>query len=364
MKASVVFEQGGPFTLTDVDIADPIGREVLVDVKASGLCHSDMFTAAAGIFPFPSLFGHEAAGVVAAVGPGVTEFAVGDHVVGCLVQYCGRCRRCLSGRVTECLNPDATLRGPDEAPRLSINGEAVFQGMALGGFAEQMLVHEAQLVGIPQEVPFPQAALIGCGVVTGAGTVLNSAKVESGSSVVILGAGGVGLSAISGARVAGATSIVAVDISDGKLDRATEFGATHVVNSTGTDPVEAVREITGGADYVIDCVGAPGLQRQGLDMLTKAGGGALFLVGVGGGTAGIELSSYEMLMGKYRVEGSYMGSSNPKADIPMYTDLYRQGRFNLDGLVSKEVALSELDDAYKLLSDPAIARIVITDFTS
>ena len=362
MKASVVFEAGGPFTLTDVVIAAPVGHEVLVDVKASGLCHSDKFTAAADIFPFPVVLGHEAAGVVTAVGPDVTDLAVGDHVVGCLVQYCGRCRRCLAGRVTECLNPDATVRGADEPPRLTVDGKAAFQGMALGGFASQMLVHESQLVAIPKEIPFAQAALIGCGVVTGAGTVLNTASVEAGSSVVVLGAGGVGLSAISGATVAGATTIVAVDISDGKLDRAREFGATHVVNSSDVDPVAAVLEVTGGADYVIDCVGAAGLQRQGLSMLTTAGGGHLLLVGVGSGEASVELNSYEMLMGKYRIEGAYMGSSNPKADIPMYAELYKQGRFNLDGLVSKEIALSEINEAYKELSDPAIARIVVTDF--
>ena len=363
MKASLIFEAGGPFVIEDVAIAAPLGHEVLVDVKACGLCHSDLFAAAAGIFPTPTLFGHEPSGVVVAVGDAVTEFEVGDRVVGCLVQYCGRCRKCLSGRVTQCLIPDATVRGADQPPRLSLGGEPVFQGMALGGFAEQMLVHEAQLVEIPDSVPFAQASLIGCGVLTGSGTVLNAAAVEAGSSVVILGAGGVGLSAISGARLAGASTIVAVDVAEGKLARAREFGATHTVNSIEVDAVEAVREITGGADYVIDCVGAKGLPRQGLDMLTTSGGGSLYLVGVGHGEASIELSSFEMLQGKYRVEGVYMGSTNPKSDVPMITDLYGQGRFELDKLVSREVSLGELNEAYKMLSDPEIARIVVTDFT-
>ena len=298
-----------------------------------------------------------------AVGDAVTEFKVGDRVVSCLVQYCGNCRKCLSGRVTQCLNPEATVRTADQPPRLTLGGESVFQGMALGGFAEQMLVHEAQLVQIPDSVPFAQASLIGCGVLTGAGTILNTAEVEAGSSVVILGAGGVGLSAISGAKVAGATRIVAVDVAEGKLDRAREFGATHTVNSSNVDAVEAVREITGGADYVIDCVGAKGIQRQGFDMLRTSGGGALYLVGVGHGEASIELNSFEMLQGKYRVEGVYMGSTNPKADVPMVVDLYGQGRFELDKLVSQEISLGEINEAYKMLSDPDIARIVVTDFT-
>ena len=162
MKASLIFEAGGPFVLEDVNIAAPLGREVLVDVKACGLCHSDLFAAAAGVFPTPTLFGHEPSGVVVAVGDAVTEFKVGDRVVGCLVQYCGNCRKCLSGRVTQCLNPEATVRTADQPPRLTLGRESVFQGMALGGFAEQMLVHEAQLVQIPDSVPFAQASLIGC----------------------------------------------------------------------------------------------------------------------------------------------------------------------------------------------------------
>ena len=362
MKASVVWEVGGPFVTSDVEVATPIGKEVLVEVKASGLCHSDYATAQAGYLPIPAVFGHEAAGVVVEIGPDVTEFAAGDHVVGCLVQYCGACRKCLSGAVTQCLNPNATVRGADEPPRLTVDGQSVFQGMALGGFAERMLVHEAQLVKIPNDVPFAQAALIGCGVVTGAGTVINTAGVEAGSSVVVIGVGGVGLSAVSGAVIAGATTIIAVDVAAGKLERAKTFGATHVIDSSVTDPVEAVLEITGGADHVIDCVGAAGVQRQGLDMLTRTGGGGLYLVGVGGGQATIELSSMEMLMGKYRVEGAYMGSTNPKRDIPMFVDLYQQGRLNLDGLVSREIALSEVQEAYKTLSDPSVARVVITDF--
>ncbi|MBM9464074.1 Zn-dependent alcohol dehydrogenase [Aeromicrobium sp. YIM 150415] len=362
MRAALVREPGSPFRIEEVQIADPIGREVLVELRAAGLCHSDLFSAHSGHHPFPALYGHEPAGIVTAVGPQVTEFSVGDHVVGCLIQYCGRCRRCLGGRVTECQSTEATLRADSEPPRLSVDGDAVYQGMALGGFAQQMLVHEAQLVQLPKDMPWAQAALIGCGVVTGAGTVLNTARVEAGSSVVILGAGGVGLSAISGARVAGATTIIAVDISEGKLDRAQAFGATHVVNSAEEDSVRRVREITDGADYVIDCVGAAGLQRQGLDMLTTAGGGRLYLVGVGTGTAGLELSSFEMLMGKYRIEGAYMGSTNPKSDIPMYVDLYQQDRFNLDDLVTQTIRLSEIDEAYKSLSDPSVARIVVTDF--
>src|SRR5690348_15492385 len=214
MKALVVTALGRRFDYEDVQIAQPIGREALVNVQASGLCHTDLLFATHNIVPTPSVLGHEVAGIVAALGPDVTQFRVGDHVVGALAQSCGACARCLSGRSFQCQHPESTLRRPSDAPRLSRNGVGLSQGFGLGGFAEQALIHENQLAVVPKEIPFAQAALLGCGVVTGAGSVLNTANVSAGDSVVIFGAGGVGLNAVSGARLAGASRIVVIDIQE------------------------------------------------------------------------------------------------------------------------------------------------------
>ena len=193
MKALVVNALGRGFDFEDVDIAAPIGREVLIEVQASGLCRTDLLFATHDIVPMPAVLGHEVAGLVAEVGPDVVQFCVGDHVVGSLAQSCGSCTRCLTGRSFQCLHPESTLRRPTDAPRLSRHGVALSQGLGLGGFAERALIHENQLALLPKEIPFAQAALLGCGVVTGAGAVLNTADVRAGDTVLIFGAGGVGL---------------------------------------------------------------------------------------------------------------------------------------------------------------------------
>lgn len=360
MKATLVREIGAGFVSADIDIAQPIGREVLVDVKASGLCHTDLTMSRFEMGnPLPGVFGHELAGVVAAVGPDVTDIAIGDHVVGCLVQYCGACEKCLSGKVFQCLHPEKTLRAPDEAPRLSENGAPVGQAFGLGGFAQQALVHENQLVKVPDEVPFAQAALLGCGVVTGAGSVLNTANVQAGDAIVVIGAGGVGLNAINGAVIAGATTIIAVDIADDKLAKAKEFGATHVVNSKEVDPVAAVLKMTGnGADAVFDFVGTKAVAEQGLEM--AAPGGGLYLIGVIDPTSHIEVHQVGLIGSQKRIQGVYMGSTTAKRDIPMYAKLYLEGRFELDSLLSKEIALDEVNEGYDALKDPSVTRVVIT----
>jgi len=236
MKALVLNALGRGFDFEDVDIAAPIGREVLVDVQASGLCHTDLLFATHDFVPTPSVLGHEVAGVVAAVGPDVSQIRLGDNVVGSLAQSCGACGRCLSGRSFQCRHPESTLRRPTDAPRLTRNGLGLFQGFGLGGFAERALIHENQLAVVPKELPFAQAALLGCGVVTGAGSVLNTANVSVGDTVVIFGAGGVGLSAVSGARIAGASRIVVIDIQQNRLDEARRFGATDVIDSQKRSP--------------------------------------------------------------------------------------------------------------------------------
>jgi S-(hydroxymethyl)glutathione dehydrogenase/alcohol dehydrogenase len=361
MKALVLNTVGRGFDFEDVDIAAPIGREVLVDVRASGLCHTDMLFATNPIFPTPAVFGHEIAGTVAETGPDVTQFRVGDHVVGSLAQSCGSCPRCQSGRSFQCQHPEATLRRPSDASRLSRNGQALYQGLGLGGFAERALIHENQLALVPQEMAFAQAALLGCGVVTGAGAVLNTASVAAGDTVVIFGAGGVGLNAISGARIAGASRIVVIDIQPKRLEAAKKFGATDVIDSTTTKPVEAVRDLLrGGADHVFDFVGLKAVAEQGLAMLGVGGG--LYLVGVSKPEVGIDLNIFDAIGGQKRVQGVNFGSTNFKRDIPMYADLYLQGRMNLDDLVSKRIALSEVNEGYAALKDGSLNRVVVTSF--
>ncbi len=361
MKALVVNALGRGFDVEDVEIAPPKGREVLVDVQASGLCHTDLLFATHDIAPTPSVLGHEVAGIAAEVGPDVTQVHVGDQVVGSLAQACGGCPRCLSGRPFQCQHPEATLRRPDDAPRLSRGGIGVFQGFGLGGFAEQALIHENQLAVVPEEMPFPQAALLGCGVVTGAGSILNTANVRAGESVVIFGAGGVGLNAVSGARIAGASRIVVIDVQQQRLDAARRFGATDVIDSTKSKPVEAVRDLLpGGADHVFDFVGLKLVAEEGLAMLGVGGG--LYLVGVSKPEVDISLNIFGAIGGQKRVVGVNFGSTNAKRDIPMYAELYLQGRMNLDDLVSKTIALHEVNDGYAALKAGSLNRVVVTSF--
>src|ERR1700674_2878159 len=361
MKALVLNALGRGFDFEDVDIAAPMRREVLIDVQASGLCHTDLLFAANPIFPTPAVFGHEISGIVAEVGPDVAQLHVGDHVVGSLAQSCGSCARCQSGRSFQCQHPESTLRRPTDTPRLSREGKGLHQGLGLGGFAERALIHENQLAAVPKEMPFAQAALLGCGVVTGAGAVLNTASVAAGDSVVIFGAGGVGLNAISGARIAGASRIVAIDIQPKRLEAAKKFGATDVIDSSKTNPVEAVRGfLPGGADHVFDFVGAKAVAEQGLAMLGVGGG--LYLVGVSKPEVNIDLNIFDAIGGQKRVQGVNFGSTNFKRDIPMYADFYLEGRMNLDDLVSKRVALRDVNDGYAALKHGSLNRVVVTSF--
>src|SRR5579871_1211047 len=361
MKALVLNAVGRGFDFEDIQIAAPIGREILVDVQASGLCHTDLLFATHDIVPTPAVLGHEVAGIVAAVGPDVAQFHVGDHVVGSLAQSCGACARCLSGRPFQCEFPESTLRRPADLPRLSRNGIPLFQGFGLGGFAEQALIHENQLALVPKELPFAQAALLGCGVVTGAGSVLNTANVSAGDTVVIFGAGGVGLNAVSGARIAGASRIVVIDIQAKRLDEAKRFGATDVIDSTKTKPVEAVLELVPrGADHVFDFVGQKAVAEQGLAMLGVGGG--LYLVGVARPHVDIAVNIFKAIAGEKRVQGVNFGSTNAKRDMPMYAELYLQGRMNLDDLVSRRISLREVNEGYAALKDGSLTRVVITSF--
>ncbi|MDF0491078.1 Zn-dependent alcohol dehydrogenase [Sphingobium sp. H39-3-25] len=363
MKAAVINATGSRFDIENIEIDAPVGREVLVEVKASGLCHTDLHMAQNDFgIPLPAVFGHELAGVVVGIGPDVREFAVGDHVVASLIQYCGHCGSCLAGRTYQCEHPSETLRDPALGQRLTRNGQPVTPAFGTSAFAERALVHENQLAKVPEQLPFPQACLLGCGTVTGAGAAINTAAVRPGDTVAVIGVGGVGLNVISGAKLAGATRIIAVDVQASKLELAKTFGATDVVDSSQVDPVVAVLELTGGGvNHAFEVVGLKQTSEQAVRM-TRVGGGA-YLIGVHKPGSKIELAvTEEVLATQRRVQGVNMGSSNIKHDIPMYAALYLEGRLNLDDLVSREINISEINEAYDALKGGAIARSVITSF--
>jgi S-(hydroxymethyl)glutathione dehydrogenase/alcohol dehydrogenase len=361
MKAAVVHAPGAGFVIEDVDLDSPGRREVIIDVKAVGLCHSDLTMAGADLgFAMPAVFGHEVSGVVAEVGSEVTGLSVGDHVVGALIRFCGECERCLSGQSYYCRNSNMTERASGKPPRISLAEVPVNQAFGLGGFAERALIHENQLARVPKDLPFEQAALLGCGVITGAGAVLNTARVGRGETVVVVGAGGVGLNAVSSAVIAGASEIVAVDVSDGKLERARQFGATATLNSDRLDPVAGLRSIMPlGADYVFDFVGSERTAHQGLEMLSYGGG--LYLVGIGGKDVSIHLDAMTFMRNRNRLESVYMGSANLKIDIPYFAGLARRGLLRLDDLVTETIRLEEINEGYGRLKDGRVARVVVTN---
>ena len=361
MKAALTRGVGKGFEVVDVIIDQPRGREVLIDVKASGLCHSDLHIETHGFgFEFPVVLGHEVAGLVTAVGPDVTGIKVGDRVAACLLQFCGACEECLSGRTFQCTNQAVVNRGPDEEPRLRLeSGEPLTQFFGISGFAEQALIHENQLAVINDEIPWEQAALIGCSVVTGAGCSINTAQVRVGDSVAVIGTGGIGLNAISGARIAGARTIVAIDIDDAKLKVARDFGATHVINSRTDNPVEKIKEICGGVNHAIEAIGLPATQKQAYE-LTRPGGMA-YMIGIAPPESELTIdSSLGLLAAHNGVQGCWMGSTNLKRDIPMYADLYTQGRINLDDMVSQTIGLEDIGSAYEQLTKGGNIRSVIT----
>lgn len=363
MKAAVLNKISETFVIEDIQIDKPKGREVLVEVKASGLCHSDLHMAENDFgVPLPVVFGHEFAGIVKEIGPDVREFKPGDHVVGSLVQYCGHCEACLAGRTYQCLRPDETLRTRDESQRLTRDGQPVTQMFGTGAFAEFALVHENQLARVPDELPFPQASILGCGCITGAGAALNTAAVKAGDTVAVIGVGGVGLNVISGARLAGAGRIIAVDMQPAKEELARKFGATDFINAGEGDAVEVVRALTGGGvDHAFEVIGIKSTSEQSIKMARKGGGA--YLIGVHKPNSPINVDVLmDLITNQVSVKGVYMGSANIKHDIPMYANLYLQGRFNLDDLISREINISEINDAYQELKTGAIARSVITSF--
>ncbi len=361
-KAVVCREMGKPVTVETLSVAPPRRGEVTIKLAACGVCHSDLSATNGTIpFPMPVVLGHEGAGEIVAVGEGVSRFALGDHVVSSFVSMCGKCRWCQTGRPQLCDQaakagytlPDGTTRFTD-AEGKPVN---VFSGC--GVMAEYATLHVDNVVRIDATVPLDKAALIGCGVMTGVGAAVNTAKVEAGTATVVFGCGGVGLNAIQGCRIAGAAIIVAVDTSDAKLDLAKQFGATHSVNAKREENlIKTLKKLTGGgADYAFECVGHGEVAAQAYGALAK--GGKAVVVGVAPPKDTTTIRTASLTFEEKTLTGSYFGSARPQQDFPRLISLYRGGKLLLDQLITRTYTIDEAPQAFADLESGRNARGVI-----
>lgn len=358
-RAAVLNVAPGTLEFEELHIDEPQPDEVLVRLAHAGLCHSDLHEID-GTFEStpPIVLGHEGSGVVEAIGANVRGMSVGDHVVSCLSAFCGHCRYCTNGQLTLCENRGA-LSHDRQRPRLvNAAGATVRPTAGVGAFAEHMVVHQNALVAITEEMPLAQASILGCAITTGLGAVFRTARVEPGSSVAVIGTGGVGMAAIQGALLAGAATIIAVDVVDEKLEKALAFGATHTVNGRSVDPIQAVHEITkGGADYAFEAVGNAKTVEQAFAMLGP--GGTATVVGMVPASTPIAISGPELFLQEKRLQGSFMGSNQFKVDIPRYVDLYLQGRLRLDEMVSDRLPFDQINEGFALLGAGRATRVVV-----
>jgi S-(hydroxymethyl)glutathione dehydrogenase / alcohol dehydrogenase len=358
MKAAVFHGPNQPLSIEDVELDKPQDREVLIKTVASGVCHSDLhFVDGFYMYPTPAVLGHEAAGIIEEVGKQVTYVKPGDHVICCLSVFCGNCEQCMSGHPNRCSNKQATQRNPADKPRISQKGKPINQFLDISSYCEKMLLHENAVVKINNDIPLDRAALIGCGVTTGVGAALNTAKVEPGSTVAVFGAGGVGLAAIQGARIAGARKIIAVDKFEGKLAMAKRLGATDTVDASSSDPVDEIRKLTGGGvDYSFEAIGVKVAAEQAFNSL-KAGGTATVIGMIPVGQK-VEIDGY-MFLTERKLQGSNMGSNRFRIDMPKYLDFYLQGRLNLDDMISRRGKLEDVNDAFRAMKAGEVARTVL-----
>jgi S-(hydroxymethyl)glutathione dehydrogenase/alcohol dehydrogenase len=357
MKAAVFYGAGKPLEIEDVQISKPGPHEVLLRTSAAGVCHSDLHFVE-GLYPMAprAVLGHESAGIVEQVGSEVHYVKPGDHVITCLSVFCGICDYCLEGRPALCRG-EGTNRGPDEPPRLSQGDERVTQFANLSSFAEQMLVHENAVVKIREDMPMDRAAVIGCGVTTGVGAALRTARVTPGSTVAVIGCGGVGLSAINGAAIAGAGRVIAIDRLDSKLELAKTFGATDIVNASDGTSVEQVKELVpGGVHYSFEAIGLKQTTEDAWNML-RAGGTATVIGMIPVGTK-VEIHGPDFLREK-KIQGSTMGSNQFRTDMPRYIEFYLSGRLKLDELISSHIKLEEINAAMENLKTGEVARQLI-----
>ena len=357
MKAAVFREVNVPMEIEEVTVSKPGPREVLIRTKAAGICHSDMHFFN-GSYPgkLPMVLGHESAGVVEQVGSDVHYVKPGDHVITCLSVFCGHCDQCLTGHLSLCQEPEMS-RGKEEEPRISHNDQPLTPFAQLGSFAEMMLVHEHALVKVREDTPMDRPALIGCGVTTGIGAVIHTASVEPGSTVAVIGCGGIGLSAINGAALAGASRIIAVDMVASKLELARKFGATDLVDASDGEAIEKVRELTGGGvHYSFEAIGLKATAEQAFRMLRP--GGTATVIGMIPPGQMVELHGVDFLAEK-KIQGSMMGSNRFRVDMPRFVDFYLQGKLHLDDMISNRIALSDINEGMAALETGEIARSVI-----
>jgi S-(hydroxymethyl)glutathione dehydrogenase/alcohol dehydrogenase len=357
MRAAVLNEARSPLTIDELTIDDPGPGEAVVRVVATGVCHSDLHFIE-GTYParMPTVLGHEVAGVVEAVGPGVSNVVTGDRVIVGFVQPCGHCEFCDGGRPNLCQIGSGT-RDNKNNPALKRGDEAVTAMTNVGGFAEMVVTPASGFVKIPDDVPLDVAALTGCSVMTGYGAVVNTAAVEPGSTVVVIGTGGVGLNIIQTARLAGARQIIAVDIAEHKLQFARDFGATDTVDATAGDPVQQVKDLTGGGvDYAFEAIGLKETSEQAYNMARR--GGTAVIVGMVPMTDQISVSGMIWLEEK-TLKGSFYGSGRFHVDMPRILELYRAGKLDIEGLVTKRFPLEEINDAFDALRSNEVARSVL-----
>lgn len=363
-QAAVAWQAGQALTIETVDLQGPQAGEVLVEIKATGICHTDYYTLS-GADPegiFPAILGHEGAGVVVDVGAGVTSLKPGDHVIPLYTPECRQCKFCLSRKTNLCQLIRATQgRGlmPDATSRFSLNGQPLFHYMGTSTFSNHTVVPEIALAKIREDAPFDKVCYIGCGVTTGIGAVLFTAKVEAGANVVVFGLGGIGLNVIQGARMVGARKIIGVDINPSRQAMAREFGMTHFINPNEVDNlVDAVVQLTdGGADYSFECIGNTKVMRQALEC-THKGWGRSIIIGVAEAGAEISTRPFQLVTGR-KWEGSAFGGARGRTDVPLIVDWYMEGKINIDSLITHTMPLSDINHGFDLMKRGESIRGVV-----
>ena len=355
MKAAILYALNKDLEIRDgVELTELKAGEVHIKLVASGVCHSDV-SAQNGTIPtgLPVVLGHEGAGIVKAVGPGVTEVKPGDHAIISFTPACRKCKPCLRGQANLCV----TMLQMATSAHFLIDGKLVPGFTGCGTFADEMIVPENAVIPVDAQVPLNVAALIGCGVMTGVGAAINTAQIKPGSSVIVFGAGGVGVAAIQGARIAGASEIVAVDKVDSKLELALKFGATHAIKPEAVDSTKA--SVTGGEgfDYAIECVGHPALIRQSFDVVRR--GGTAVIVGVGRLTENVQFNAFELFYNEKNLKGSMFGSANVRLDFDRLLRLWKYGKLDLEGMITRRIKLEEINDAFRAMQAGEVVRSVI-----
>jgi S-(hydroxymethyl)glutathione dehydrogenase / alcohol dehydrogenase len=364
-RAAIAFEPGKPLVVEEVDLAGPRAGEVLVELKATGVCHTDEFTRSGGDPEglFPVILGHEGAGVVVEVGAGVTSVAVGDHVIPLYTPECRQCKSCLSHKTNLCTAIRATQgKGvmPDGESRFSLRGQKVHHYMGCSTFANHTVMPEIAVAKIRKDAPFDSACYVGCGVTTGIGAVIWTAKVEAGSTVVVFGLGGIGLNVVQGARMVGATTIVGVDINPAREAAGRALGMTHFVNPQdhGDKLVGHLIELTGGgADYSFECVGNVKLMRQALECCHR-GWGVSVIIGVAGAGQEITARPFQLVTGRVW-KGTAFGGARGRTDVPRIIDWYMDKRIEIDSMITHKLPLDRINDAFDLMHEGKSIRAVI-----